>query len=1225
LDPPTRQKTQGRRVVKTARQPSRARRVLRACSGPSLLALKCLVPVVILCGVAFTVLYVRLLNGPVSLQFLASPISRSIAAELPGISVAIEDALVRLTEGGGIELRMSNVRFADADAAPVAVAPLAAVSISAQALWSGRLAPDKIILIEPRLLLVYNEGGNIVASFPKTVSGAPVGPSATSVTAQGATAAPDEDPVPPDLRSIDLARLITDAAQRARQGTDASSFLREIGVRNATVVLDRGGRQTVWTVIEGEIDLEHKKRRSTLTGRLSMASASGPWGATFKIEEAEKAQLVSLEASVQNLVPRGLADLLPDIPALGAFDMPLTGTARIDLNLQGAVTGGVLQLDLGRGNVLVPGLAERPLPITTGRLELSYDAAARRIDLAQSVLEWNQGRATFSGSATSDTSTVGRWLVDVRATDGQLSGDEFSVPNVAIDEAVVKGTYVVDTGLFTATESRLRAGGALVEVTGQIGTTRANPVLRLDGRLGPATSAVVKAIWPQLLAPGARRWVGRQLTKGRILGGTFKIAMSGRDGDTLSARNAERLSLGLEIADAAFMPAKSVAAIDVPRALLRLEAEALEVTIPEAASQVTAGRRLTLKGGRFTAVDIYGARTQGEIAFRVQGPLAAAIEHLEQDGLALGSLGLPTDGIDGRVDGQLKISLPLMAGMDASEIKVDGKVKISDGRAKQIIGTHDVQGATITVDIGDGAVNATGQMLVGGVNAKLAFQRIMGAAEDKQPPLRITANLDASDRTQLGFDLNHLIKGEVPVDLTVTRGLRNEQTMKVRADLSSADVAIEPLSWRKAPGRQAQLQFDVVKTDKQKTVLQNFKVVGDDIAIDGTMALDARGRLTDFQFPDFALTLVSRLDLQGSLRSDNVWDVKVRGQYWDGRDFFKSLFSIGQAGEKPSAKKEATSVDLKVEIENVLGHSDVSLKALRMQMSRRGGKLAALIGRGNVDGGRPIEIGLQQAANEARKLVVLTDDAGQAFRLIGFYPNLKNGQMRLEVNLDGRGDAEKTGLLTVERFQILGDPVLSEVLQTPDEARQSMEAGRRSPRRVERQTIDFDWMRAPFSVGYNQFVLEDTELRGPLLGASIRGKADFKLQGVDIGGTYVPLQGLNAAVGGIPVFGQLLAGPKGEGVLGITFRIVGPMAQPQVVVNPLSMIAPGIFREMFQMTTQNPRVIPRDEKPVLPIKPRVQAAPAGGDAVRRSTTKGAAVVKPEVSGGWTSNVAPVTK
>ena len=136
-------------------------------------------------------------------------------------------------------------------------------------------------------------------------------------------------------------------------------------------------------------------------------------------------------------------------------------------------------------------------------------------------------------------------------------------------------------------------------------------------------------------------------------------------------------------------------------------------------------------------------------------------------------------------------------------------------------------------------------------------------------------------------------------------------------------------------------------------------------------------------------------------------------------------------------------------------------------------------------------------------------------------------------------------------------------------------------------------MRVPFSVGYGQFVMEESYLRGPMLGASIRGKVDFKMRRVNLGGTYVPLQGLNGALCEIPMFGPIIAGPKCEGLSGMTFAIQGPMDQPQVIVNPLSMLAPGIFRDIFQMTQ------PRPEG----AAPRRGAEPdSGDDSVRTSST-----------------------
>ena len=63
--------------------------------------------------------------------------------------------------------------------------------------------------------------------------------------------------------------------------------------------------------------------------------------------------------------------------------------------------------------------------------------------------------------------------------------------------------------------------------------------------------------------------------------------------------------------------------------------------------------------------------------------------------------------------------------------------------------------------------------------------------------------------------------------------------MRLHADLTNADLILENVAWRKPPGRSAILQFDVAKGKTYKTELQNFKVAGDDIAIEGWAAIDA--------------------------------------------------------------------------------------------------------------------------------------------------------------------------------------------------------------------------------------------------------------------------------------------------------------------------------------------------------------------------------------------------
>jgi hypothetical protein len=86
----------------------------------------------------------------------------------------------------------------------------------------------------------------------------------------------------------------------------------------------------------------------------------------------------------------------------------------------------------------------------------------------------------------------------------------------------------------------------------------------------------------------------------------------------------------------------------------------------------------------------------------------------------------------------------------------------------------------------------------------------------------------------------------------------------------------------------------------------------------------------------------------------------------------------------------------------------------------------------------------------------------------------------------------------------------------------------------------------------------------------MRGTVDFKSQTVDLGGTYVPLYGLNSAFRAIPIIGPVLGGRQGEGLVGITFAIQGKLDDPSVLVNPMSIMTPGIFRQIFEFTGSAP-------------------------------------------------------
>ena len=78
------------------------------------------------------------------------------------------------------------------------------------------------------------------------------------------------------------------------------------------------------------------------------------------------------------------------------------------------------------------------------------------------------------------------------------------------------------------------------------------------------------------------------------------------------------------------------------------------------------------------------------------------------------------------------------------------------------------------------------------------------------------------------------------------------------------------------------------------------------------------------------------------------------------------------------------------------------------------------------------------------------------------------------------------------------------------------------------------------------------------------------------------------------------------------------MARPQVIVNPLALLTPGIFREIFQMTPDDPRVVPRDKPAPRGEGSRSSSVPAASVA---DDTWAAPAVAPEVGGSWSAETS----
>ena len=1155
-------------------------------------------------GVGLGLLYVRLLQGPISLQFLVQPIERAIAEEMSGVGVKIEGVALRLAEGGQFEFELKSLRVADADKKPLAVAPLASIVPSLRALLIGRIAPERVDLKAPRLSLFQSEDGGIALKFshPAVVSG---GEPAKRPVLRGSTdvlpadAATDEGD---GLARIDLVKALSEASAAARRRERATAFLRSVGLKSATVVIDNGTRKSIWRLPEVDIDLDHRRSRSSIAGRAKVESLAGrPWTINFRTFESEKKKTLQLAVSVQNLVPRGLARALPQLASLESFDVPVWAEARLDISNTGEVLSGSIGIDAAPGQVLLPGLEEKPLHIDGGHIAMSYSRAARRFEIEPSALVWGDSRMQFTGSLAHEHGPDGPgWAFEIKSAGGWLAAEPPHLQRLAIDDWSARGFFSPGQGRLTLSGFSLQAGGAEIMAQGAVTDMAGDMKARLDGKIGSMPAAVFKTLWPAVLAPRTRDWVIQHVVGGTLQGGSFHLSSEPEaSGVWTATTSADRVSLTLEAANLAIALGENLPPLEAPRALVRVDTHTFELLAPDASLALADGRRLDVKGSFHVDMTEPPLARIGFINAKVEGPVAVPVEMLGREPFnVFKGTGLTPASVDGKVDAQLTIALPLGPELTPANVKVEGKLRVTEGRIKQAFGHFDVSAAIIAVGITDAAVEASGEMLINGVLAKASMQQVFGAAPDKQPPINLSMRLDDSDRTQLDLDINDLVQGEVGVDVTVVRDAQGEHKIHVRADLANAEVTLDSVAWRKPKGRPALFEYDVAKGTGQYPIeLHNVKMHGDNVAIEGWMGIGADYKVKEFRFPHFSLNVVSRLECDGKVRPDGIWNVTAKGPTFDGRDMFRSFFDVGRL-PNPNDKARP-GLDLHAEVATVVGFSDSALRHVKVSLQKRRNKLVSLDARGSLDGGKegkPFSAVLQPTPGQPRRLLADAADAGQLFKLVGFYPNARGGLMNLEVNLDGQGAAERTGTLWARKFIVLGDPIVNEMVL-------NAEGAQTKKRRSEaRQEFGFDIMRVPFSVGHGQFVVRDGAIKGPFEGATIRGKVDFRAQTIDMGGTYVGGADIGAVLAPIPLIGPLFAGPRGEGVFGITYGIKGSMAKPEVIVNPLSLITPGIFREIFQMTPEDPTVQVRKKPRPKPHGARSSSAPATTAAEERATT-----------------------
>ena len=187
------------------------------------------------------------------------------------------------------------------------------------------------------------------------------------------------------------------------------------------------------------------------------------------------------------------------------------------------------------------------------------------------------------------------------------------------------------------------------------------------------------------------------------------------------------------------------------------------------------------------------------------------------------------------------------------------------------------------------------------------------------------------------------------------------------------------------------------------------------------------------------------------------------------------------------------------------------------------------------------------------------DDAGAALYAADLYDNVRGGTLLVYGEPKG-GDlkGDLFGGARMENFTVVKAPVLARLLNAMSLVGLLQQLQGQEGLPFEKLESEFQWH---FRDGGNLLAIKDGRTTGSSVGLTFEGTIDQKKNYTNIGGTIVPMSEINNLIGSIPLIGDILTG--GGALIAATYSFKGPIKDPEVSVNPLSVLTPGIIRKVL--------------------------------------------------------------
>ncbi|OBQ72433.1 DUF3971 domain-containing protein [Mesorhizobium loti] len=889
---------------------------------------------------------------------------------------------------------------------------------------------------------------------------------------------------------------------------------------------------------------------------------SGPGGMEFSSEANVDGRKVTLAASAtRDIAAHRVTALTANIDLaaadntaagagkLGAVALKLTGSEGSGANasrLTAAISSAGSVLDLG----------------TRGLLPADFDVDAtlvhgsNKIQVDRLLLKTGRSSFNFGGSigpkpATGEAGEEPSYRYDLTSDGSTLAPSESPEPALPFI-ARIAGVYQTKSHKLVAEQIAVRS-----DASGEVLGTAA--VEFVDGKAPGVNLALnvhdmlvshVKQLWPWFSARNARLWVLDNLFGGRVVDANLQFqVVPDRLGNGVPL-SADEVFGRFQIEGARFDTAGRIPPIRDAVGVVAFHGNDVDISLSSGTVFMPSGRTVAASNGTLSVKAANHPPVIGALDIDVEGEASAVAELASYEPInAMRHVGFLPEDLSGSVTGHVRADIPLQSGVDTS--KLDWLVSLDYtglSLAKPFEGqtVTDADGS-ITVDPVKAVISAKASLN----NIPAELDLVEPLADDGPPRSRkVALVLDDKIRAAAMPGLTPMLGGTVKVAIDKS-GSGNQN---VSADLTNARLDIPWAGWSKGAGVPASVTFVMTKSG-DTTTLSDFNLDGKTFSIDGGIVL-VNGALSSAKFSKVTLNRGDDVAISVK-RSGKGYAVDINGNALDARSLIKQFMSDVDTATKTTG---TDNISVSADVGQLTGFHDEQLSNLKLDYSAAGSRVNGLKVSATASSGAAIAVS-NTAGDGRRSLNVQSADAGAILRFLNIYEHMEGGSITLA--LAGAGDGPMRGKVDTSNFFIVNEPKLASIVSTTP-AGDNRSLNQAVKGNLDTSRVKFERGYAEIEKGSGYLKLANGVLRGPRIGTTFQGILYDQNNNMDMTGTFMPVYGLNRIFGELPIVGALLGNGRDRGLIGVTYRLRGNANKPVLDVNPLSVIAPGIFRSIFE-------------------------------------------------------------